>query len=357
MSFLTAVAVTPFKAYLAFSLASLTLAVACRRRPEAQVLSPWLSFAAFALILLCADASQFQDYRSYIDWLRIAERRLPEHMDKGFGVIMVGLSVLSTSPWIWLTFVLLAVAGMLVWAGRLVQADLAIFFLLLLTNPRIQEFNFNSSRAALSMCALMLACVLWWSDRKKRAVLAAMLGLSLHLVIGSACMMVLLGVAALPVWVMIVIFGMGTAFQLLGIYPEALYAWPREQLTALVLLTKGTAVDEYLFESMTGGLWMRLSMWLYTSALPACGLWHYKNLDETGQRLVKSALALGGVALIFMSLVPIIARLHLLSCLLSALALARSHLAKDGQLGWLMAGILVMGAISISRNLMFISMT
>lgn len=357
MPLVMALTLTPFKAYVGLLMASLMLVLGFRRRPEAQSLSAWLSFSAFAIVFLFADVAYFQDYQSYLDWLSIADVRLAEHMDKGFGAIMVALSALSTSPWIWLGFVLSSIAALLTVGARMLRADCAIFFLLLLANPRVQEFYFNSTRAALSMTVLMLAATLWLTGRRWWGLLVALLGLSLHNVIGGACLLVLLGAAFLPMWSIVGVFALGSGFLLLGIYPDALYAWPREQLTAFVLLTKGSAIDEYLFDAISGNLWMKFSMWMYCSSVPALSLCYFRELDETGQRLVKGSLALAGIALFFMALVPIIARLHLLACLLAALALARSHAAEKGRVAWLIGITLLLGTISVFRNLSFIALT
>lgn len=355
MSLLTVIAVTPFKAYISLMTAALTLAVSMRAQREARLLSAGLSFSAFMLIYVCVDAGHFQDYSSYLNWLRTAEVRLYDHIDKGFGVLMVALGALTTAPWLWLAFVPLAVGVLNAKSAQLVHADLATFFLLILTNPRVHEFVFNSTRAALSISVVVLAHVLWVSGRRTMAIVVSILAFSLHMVIGGVCLFLLVGAAVLPIWMVGVIYVIGGVFLVLGIYPEFLYAWPRQQLTEFVLFTKGDAVDEYLFESIDGVPWVRFSLWVYCCSLTACGLFFYRSMDEIGRRLMRSALMANGVGLLFMSLVPIIARVHLLAVLLGGLALARSALSREGRLDLFMLVLLVMGSFSVFKNTHFIS--
>lgn len=99
---------------------------------------------------------------------------------------------------------------------------------------------------------------------------------------------------------------------------------------------------------------MRFSLWVYCGSLTACGLYFYRNMDEVGRCLMRSALMANGVGLLFMSLVPIIARVHLLAVLLGGLALARSSAARDGKLDMFMIALLLMSSFSVFRNTHFI---
>ncbi|MDI1259389.1 EpsG family protein [Aquabacterium sp.] len=353
MSILSVLAITPLKAYVGLSFASATLALGFRGSSEVRLLSALISCAAFVLIYACVDATQYQDYASYQSWLRLAEVRLYEHMDKGFGLIMLCLSTLSTEPWIFILFVPMTVALVNAISARSLGASVSLFFLMVLFNPRVHEFVFNSTRAALAISVIVGAYVLWIKGRHAWAVVVAVISLSLHLVIGTVCLAILLLGFLGPLGFSIALFVMGSLFLILGIYPEPLYAWPREQLTELVLFTKGDAIDEYLFDSIQGGAWLRCSLWIYCSGLVACGACLYRKLDEIGQWLIKGALVANGVGLLFMSLVPIVARVHFLAILLAAMALARSQQAREGKLDFLIVTVLGLGVLSLSKNMNF----
>ena len=356
MSVMSLIAITPFKAYAALTAIAVILAVGWRNSSDARLLSALASFAAFMLIYVFVDAGHFQDYTSYLSWLKLADVRFQDHMDKGFGLLMVILSALSTSPWIFVVFVPLAIGLINATTARLLGANMAIFFLLILLNPRVHEFVFNSTRAALSISVMTMAYVLWISGLRMAAVLAVGMAFSFHMVIGAVCFCIMLLGYFSSIWLLFAIFAAGSVFLIFGIYPEPLYAWPREQLTEFVLFVKGDAVDEYLFESIEGGLWMRFSLWLYCATLAAYGVYLYRALDEKGQLLIKAALAANGAGLIFMSLVPIIARVHLLALLLAGLALARSTQSREGRLDLLMIALLCISVLSTSKNLSFVSL-